>query len=236
MAKSNNVRPIPGLKPQKPKKIHYLFAFGTEDFASFTGSSPYLIKQPESVKKHVYGCVTDQYLYIYCDRPEDIQGLVKIEASFTDKFKEKVSSKILSEIKAEIQICNFVSSQHFNPEYIPNVLKEVMAEHVNPGSSFCFPVVGMVVISRRDYPPINVSKGDIGIIVSLYGNEQRDADIIFSNGGHCGFSYQEILEDIQFSHVSKHPLIKNYQYKNLKTLFEDFEEGNFDVEFYKLEE
>lgn len=241
MANNNNkVRPILGLKPQKPKKMHYLFAMNKEDFAEFTGSLPYELKQPITGMelKRVFGCVSDKYVWIYCNQPEDIRGLTKIEASFTDFFKNSKDPKTLAEIKAEIQICNFVSVNTFNPEYIPNVLKEMMAdqEFFNPDkkSSLHFPCVGMVVKSEKNYPLINVNKGDHGIIVSLFGNNQEHANIIFSNGGFSEFTREELIEDLIFSHLSNHYHIRNYNFKDTPSTHNDFHLGTFDAEFWSL--
>lgn len=224
MAKSNNVTKLKGLTPERKK--HYVFAFSPEDFASFTGIMPYEIKEGK-------GCITDKYVYIYCNYPEQIRGLQKIEASLTNEFKSFSSPKMVESVKAEIQICNFVSNSYFNPEHIPNVLKEVMAEigSRSPEEYLSFPCIGMVVKSKRAYAPIGVAKGAFGIIVSLYGPQLDEVQILFQNGSSTGFSKEETIEDLEFFSLTENQEIRNYKYKDLVQLYDHFEDGFFDSEF-----
>jgi hypothetical protein len=141
-----------------------------------------------------------------------------------------MAGRQLTLVKQEIGICNFVSVNIFNPEHIPNTLKEVMAEmNTNPQVNLNYPCIGMVVKSKRDYPPINVKKGDSGIIVSLYGERQNGVMIIFSNGEHSGFSNEETIEDLEFSHLTKHEHIKNYIYTSSAYIYHHYEVGIFDA-------
>lgn len=237
---NNKVRPIMRLQPEKIRKMHYLFAYNDEDFANFTGSKPFELKQPigtfsPTFSRKVYGSITDKYVYVYCGSPEDIRGLTKIEASLTNKFKSSVTPKLLAEIQAEIQICNFISNNHFNPEHVPNVLREMMAEMQpfdpeNP-NNLRFPCVGMVVKSKRDYAPIGVKKGDFGIIVHLCGPQLNDSHILFQNGDSSGFSSQEMIEDLEFFSLTTDENIKGYQFRSSANLYKHFEEGYFDSEF-----
>lgn len=220
--------PLKGLTPAV--KTHYLFTRDQDDFAMFTGIKPFKLHNGR------YGCITDRYIYIDCDTAEDIRGLTGIEVSMTEAFKQSTRHGTISEIKQEIEICNFKSNQHFNPQHIPSVLKEIMAENINPASEFKHrsPVVGMVVKLLQTYSNLGVVRGDYGIVVQLYGNNLESATILFANGQYCGFSSEEIQEDLQFSHLSTHRFVKEYIYSTGVNLERDFNYGIFDMEFSEL--
>lgn len=221
--------PLKGLKPSI--KEHYLFTRDQDDFAMFTGMRPFKLHNGR------HGCITDKYMYIDCDTVEDIRGLTNIEVSMTEAFKNSLRHGEFSAIKREIEICNFKSNQHFNPQHIPNVLKEVMAESTTatePDLSVKFPVIGMVVKVNQPYSNLGVLRGDYGIIAGLYGNNLENATIIFKNGQYGHFSKEEMLEDLEFSHLTNKRLIKEYRYSTGTNLARDFNYGIFDPEFYEL--
>jgi hypothetical protein len=95
---------------------------------------------------------------------------------------------------------------------------------------------GDVVVSRVDWPVINVKAGDLGIIVDVYVFADNDwgAQIIFRNGGDCGFSKEEI-QDLIIQTGMVIPELTTYSFQTSWQLYKDWKHGKFD-KAWKLNE
>jgi len=205
------------------KKIVYLFCISHDDFADQIGIPPFEATSGELKGKFI--AFDEEHAYVYSNSYMDIKGLRNINVEFTPAFVEKRNLKLINQ---ELEICNFEYSESIDPQMIPKVLRELMAEN---GVGFS---KGTIVRTNVNWAALRVKKGDIGVVIDVYDLKQDGVQIIFSNGEHCGFSQGEQKEFLTNIGVTSNQGIKEYKFTNVSQLQEDFREGVFDAAFYDL--
>jgi hypothetical protein len=88
--------------------------------------------------------------------------------------------------------------------------------------------VGEIVISGTAWPAINVQEGERGIVVEIYehGGGDWGAQILFQNGGDCGFSKEEIDDFIIKTNLVV-PELTTYKFTSVINLHRDWMMNKF---------
>lgn len=89
--------------------------------------------------------------------------------------------------------------------------------------------VGEVVVSKISWAAIGVEAGERGVVVERYSLEEGDwgAQIIFQNGGYCGFSKEEVRDYIQLTNLVI-PELTTYRFTSVIMLARDYTMKKFD--------